>query len=125
MTRQTRPEALASITESIARVSIETGAPCRTFAFPNGNYTAVAFDILGLPVASAVMGKKRFADEKKIALKADIAHGTPLLLKGDPTRLRQILLNLIGNAVKFTEKGSVTLIVKVQGDASRDPKSAR
>jgi peptidoglycan/xylan/chitin deacetylase (PgdA/CDA1 family) len=40
LTRQTREEALANISGSIARVSAEMGSPCRTFAFPNGNYTA-------------------------------------------------------------------------------------
>jgi signal transduction histidine kinase/CheY-like chemotaxis protein/HPt (histidine-containing phosphotransfer) domain-containing protein len=55
------------------------------------------------------------ADEKKIALKTDVDPQTPRLLKGDPTRIRQILLNLIGNSIKFTDKGSVTLIVKPVG----------
>lgn len=40
MTRQTREEAFANIERGIARVSAELGRPCRTFAFPNGNYTA-------------------------------------------------------------------------------------
>jgi CheY-like chemotaxis protein/nitrogen-specific signal transduction histidine kinase len=55
------------------------------------------------------------ADEKKITLKTDVDPKTPRILKGDPTRIRQILLNLIGNAIKFTDKGSVTLIVKPVG----------
>ncbi|HEX2751832.1 MAG TPA: ATP-binding protein, partial [Alphaproteobacteria bacterium] len=52
------------------------------------------------------------AEEKKIGLKVEIEDGTPLTLKGDPTRLRQIFLNLIGNAIKFTDVGFVTLTVR-------------
>ena len=38
LTRETRERAFAEIEESMARVTLETGAPCATFAFPNGNY---------------------------------------------------------------------------------------
>lgn len=49
------------------------------------------------------------ADDKGLALKLDIADAVPDSLSGDPYRLNQILLNLVGNAIKFTEKGSVTI----------------
>ncbi|HET8705944.1 MAG TPA: 7TM diverse intracellular signaling domain-containing protein [Pseudomonadales bacterium] len=49
------------------------------------------------------------AREKKLQLFSSIAAGTPTQLMGDPTRIRQILLNLIGNALKFTEEGYVYL----------------
>jgi CheY-like chemotaxis protein len=52
------------------------------------------------------------ADEKKITLDLNIAPNTPVNVIGDPTRVEQILLNLIGNAVKFTNKGSVHVTLK-------------
>ena len=51
------------------------------------------------------------AHEKGLALVCAIAPEVPCDLVGDPTRLRQVLLNLIGNAIKFTESGEVALRV--------------
>ena len=49
------------------------------------------------------------AKAKGLILTADFASDLPTALVGDPTRLRQVLFNLLGNAVKFTAQGSVTL----------------
>ncbi|WP_022663003.1 hybrid sensor histidine kinase/response regulator [Paucidesulfovibrio longus] len=49
--------------------------------------------------------------DKGLSLELDVAPGVPNVLVGDPGRLRQILFNLIGNALKFTEQGSVRLSV--------------
>lgn len=52
------------------------------------------------------------AKEKGLRLDYQIAENTPNILKGDVTRLRQILVNLMGNAIKFTHKGEVLLFVR-------------
>lgn len=57
------------------------------------------------------------ASDKGIDFKVDFQSAIPRVIRSDPQRLKQILVNLIGNAVKFTEKGSVQLLVRLVNDA--------
>ncbi len=54
------------------------------------------------------------AREKTLELTLHIGADTPATVMGDPRGLRQILLNLVGNAVKFTDQGSVALAVRLE-----------
>jgi len=52
------------------------------------------------------------ADEKGLELLCEVAPEVPEAVRGDASRLRQIVVNLVGNAIKFTSEGEVTLAVK-------------
>ncbi len=59
------------------------------------------------------------AHEKGLELVCDVADDVPNYVKGDALRLRQVVLNLVNNAVKFTDCGEVVLGASVQGDLIR------
>jgi signal transduction histidine kinase len=74
------------------------GIVLESMEFDPGKIVADVFQLFVLP-----------AESKGLKLKIDVVKALPALLKGDPERLRQILLNLMSNAVRFTEKGEISL----------------
>ena len=71
---------------------------------------SIPFDVAKVVHATASLLAVR-AREKHLELLADVAPEVPRAVRGDPTRLRQVLMNLIGNAIKFTEQGEVVISV--------------
>ncbi|MDL2356259.1 MAG: ATP-binding protein [Pseudomonadota bacterium] len=71
-------------------------------------HTSFALARLIADAAGILQGQ---ADAKGLRLRVELAADLPQFVVGDPTRIRQILVNLLGNAIKFTERGEVLLAV--------------
>ena len=75
------------------------------------NISSLLDDLLaGLAVHSA---------QKGLTLRSEVESGVPATLRGDPGRLRQILVNLVGNAIKFTHEGGVDVRVSVDEERGK------
>jgi two-component system sensor histidine kinase/response regulator len=73
-------------------------------------------------VASAVRTFHPVAQQKGLQLRPVVSEEVPDGVVGDPTRVRQVLLNLIGNSIKFTERGAVAVDVSL---VQREPAAVR
>src|SRR5206468_12251682 len=73
---------------------------------------AIPFDLPKVVHATATLLAVR-AREKHLELTVDVPPDVPHMVRGDPTRVRQVLMNLIGNAIKFTEQGEVDVSAAV------------
>lgn len=82
---------------------------------------SVAFDLHDLVDRTAELMAVR-SQAKKLELVAFVHPDVPAWVTGDPTRLRQVFVNLLGNAIKFTERGEVSL--RIEPDQA-DPGSFR
>jgi PAS domain S-box-containing protein len=69
-------------------------------------------------VATTIKGLELQGKQKDLGVTLDIAEDITTCVKGDPLSLRQVLMNLVGNAIKFTHRGSITVRVR---NAEPDP----
>jgi len=72
-------------------------------------------------IAEVIALMKVKADAKGLAIRAEFPEPIPQTIQTDPTRLRQILINLLGNSVKFTEVGLIRLVVRLKWNLRQEP----
>jgi signal transduction histidine kinase len=77
----------------------------------------IPFDVRAL-VADCIKAHQPKAQENSVDLRSEVSPGVPRQILGDPLRMRQILSNLVSNAVKFTEHGSV--VVRMDSELVRE-----
>lgn len=83
------------------------------------NFEKVPFSIHEITHHTMELFKAK-ADEKKISINVNIDSSIPSSLCGDPTRLSQILNNLVGNAIKFTEHGEVSMNLSLRSKRDKN-----
>ncbi len=82
------------------------------------NFERIAFNLRD-EIVSVIDTMKVNSDEKHLQLNYVVDEKIPNSISGDPYRLSQILINLVGNAIKFTENGSVTIRVTQKADENK------
>ncbi|MBF0332400.1 MAG: hybrid sensor histidine kinase/response regulator, partial [Alphaproteobacteria bacterium] len=87
-------------------------------------FEAVNFD-LHRTIAGVVGLMSSRAQENTISLESSINPDLPRWLVGDAARLRQVLLNLIGNAIKFTERGGIRVLAEAMPPVAGEPMRMR
>src|SRR5262249_37469589 len=99
---------LLSVIEDVLDISkLEAGrVALENIAFNFGDVVRTALDLL-----------RPKAAEKGLSIESTIDPAAARSFMGDPTRIRQVLVNLIGNAIKFTDKGSVSLTIRPVAEA--------
>ncbi|MEL7472315.1 MAG: ATP-binding protein [Planctomycetota bacterium] len=96
---------LALLNDVLDISKIEAGE--LTLEWVDADPVAVCHEVVGLLAAQAA--------DQRVELRVEFEGEIPTRVRTDPTRLKQILINLVGNAIKFTPHGSVTLRVRLEG----------
>lgn len=83
------------------------------------NLESIPFDLID-KTRSVISMFEYVADAKGLSFKFDNNIGEKLIIEGDPTRYNQVLNNLIGNAIKFTDTGSITLAASLLNETNKE-----
>lgn len=85
----------------------------------NSNFETIDFNLSGLLNDVMFLCQTLMLDQK-VKMIIDIDQNVPKIIKGDPTKLSQVLLNLLGNSIKFVDKGFIKLRVAAKNATKND-----